>query len=101
MVDDLEGAEGIGCRMPSITPVDPSIWGRLKALFEQRAHVSPSRLADRDNPFTNTATVLTRGRGFSKTAVAFDLKATTSYIPDKTWRAHLQGRFDQAARRMS
>jgi hypothetical protein len=33
MVDDLAGVQGIGCRMPSITPIEDSTWGRVKALF--------------------------------------------------------------------
>jgi len=33
MVDDLDGAIGIGCRMPSLTPVEDSTWGRIKSLF--------------------------------------------------------------------
>lgn len=34
MVDCLEAAVGLDCRMPSITPVETSTWGKIKALFE-------------------------------------------------------------------
>jgi len=37
MVDCLATAESIDCLMPSITPIETSTWGKIKALFELQA----------------------------------------------------------------
>ena len=37
MVDCIETAQSVDCQMPSITPIETSTWGKIKALFELQA----------------------------------------------------------------